>query len=118
MRTEIDLEESFGKTLERVTFSSRHCVLLFDAGTFTTLEATYNTWGEYSEISTTRLIPDSFWDFGRTELIQSGICTAEEYDAKRAAYEAELKTKMAERQEQRERQELERLKAKYEGGKP
>jgi hypothetical protein len=112
MRREVKLSNAVGKTLEGAAFSwtSTQAVLTFTDGSFAAIgldrgrESCDDTLGE-QELS--------FQNFGDSELIRVGVATAEELGVIAAARQAGARI----RHEERERQELARLKKKFEGDK-
>ncbi len=105
MKQEIRFSDAVGKILEGFDFS-RTCgqaVLMFTDGTFTTLKI--NT--KYEEIEESTL---EIHDFGDEKLVALDVITQAELDEQRE----QRNKSFASTQEQRERTEYERLRAKFE----
>lgn len=110
MQTEIELKDAVGKVLKDVLFASNQAVITFTDDTFTTLGV-----GLGYEPGEETIRPDTLelFDFGDDLLANAGIATKEELNDLRE----ERRKKAAEHwrvtQEEREREEFERLKKKF-----
>ena len=112
MKTQIPLSDAIGKTLEAFEFSfcCAGAVLVFTDGTFAALgiERGYEHCDD--KIAEDTL---SVFEFGDDKLISAGITTAEELAEMRDAADRRARAMVQERQEQHDRAEFERLKAKF-----
>lgn len=112
MKTEILLGETKGKTIENIAygspFASSQMVFVFTDGTFTTLTGERDRDAETNVVVPTKL---DLFNFGDTELVESGIVSKEEMVGLRQAYE----NKRQSEREANERRLFEQLKRKYEG---
>lgn len=109
MREQITLDEALGKTLKHTYYSmsANQLALLFDGGTFVVLGIDKG-FEEGDETVAERTIDLDY--FGDALLVESGIATKEEVEAKRAE-QAAARTQQS---EVRDRKEYARLKARFE----
>ena len=112
MLKEVKLDEAIGKTLKAFAFEGYGCqmVLVFDDGTFTTLEAQRDRDGD-STIDQSTL---DVLSFNRTALVNAGVGTDQELHA----MATERDRQWREQREAHDRAELARLQAKFGGVKP
>ena len=107
MKTEIMDKQAVGKTISRFAYSfvSGQMVISFSDETFITFGVSKDYDGEVNIVNKELAL----FNFGDSELIESGIISKEEIENKRTEYNKLCKN----RQENSERLQYERLKAKF-----